>query len=45
MCHPMGEFYEISKRENVQVLQVKDLLNEFANKEIVSDALAGRQKF
>lgn len=41
MCHPMGEFYEISKRENVQVLQVKDLLNEFANKEILK---AARQK-
>ncbi len=38
MSSPMGEFYEMSKHKDVQVLQVKDLLNEFANKEILKAA-------
>ncbi len=36
----MGEFYEISKHQDVQVLHVKDLLNEFANKELLQAARA-----
>jgi anti-sigma B factor antagonist len=35
---PMGEFYALSKHQDIQILEVKDLLNEFANKEILQAA-------
>lgn len=38
MIDPMGEFYALSKHQDIQILEVKDLLNEFANKEILQAA-------
>ncbi len=34
----MGEFYALSKHQDIHILEVKDLLNEFANKEILQAA-------
>lgn len=38
MINPMGEFYAISKHQDILILEIKDLLNEFANKEILQAA-------
>jgi len=34
----MGEFYALSKHQDIHILEIKDLLNEFANKDILQAA-------